>query len=288
MTTTRRNFIAAAGALAASPALPAVTTAEHHWSDVRLAVATYSLRKFSREQAISIVKDLGIKYVNVKSFHMPHYLSTEDLAAARKEFEGAGLTIVSGGNIGLGKDDEDFIRYHLEYAKNAGLPTVVCAPTHNNLGLIEKYAKKFGLKIAIHNHGPEDKYYPNGASVIARVKNMDPCMGLCLDLGHASRTAVDLIEEIEMAGSRLHDIHIKDLSSFTDKGSQVEVGKGAMPVAKIFATLKKIKYPGVVGLEYEINAGAPQSGMAESFAYMRGVLDGQRGSLAQGGLRESR
>ncbi len=197
MTSTRRNFIAGAGALAAAPALPAATTAEHHWGDVRLAVATYSLRKFSRSQAISIVKDLGIKYVNVKSYHMPYYLSKEDLTAARKEFGKAGLTIVSGGNIGLGKDDEDFVRYHLEYAKNAGIPTVVCAPTHNNLGLIEKYAKKFDLKIAIHNHGPEDDHYPNGASVIKRVKNMDPRMGLCLDLGHAARTGVDVIEEID-------------------------------------------------------------------------------------------
>lgn len=277
MTSTRRNFIAGATALAASPALPAVTTAEHHWSDVRLAVATYSLRKFSRSQTIDIVKDLGIKYVNVKAYHMPYYLSKKDLTAARKEFEDAGLTIVSGGNIGLEKDDEEFVRYHLEYAKNAGIPTVVCAPTHNNLGHIEKYARKLDLKIAIHNHGPEDDHYPNGASVLKRVKNMDPRMGLCLDLGHASRTGVDVIEEIEMAGDRLHDIHIKDLTSFKDRGSQVEVGKGALPVAKVFATLKKIKYSGVVGLEYEINPNAPQSGMAQSFAYMRGILDGQGG-----------
>ena len=277
MTTSRRNFIAGAGALAAAPALPAVTTAEHHWGDVRLAVATYSLRKFSRSQAIEIVKKLGIKYVNVKAFHMPYYLSKKDLTAAREEFEKAGLTIVSGGNVGLREDDEEYVRYHLEYAKNAGIPTVVCAPTHKNLGYVEKYAKQFDLKIAIHNHGPEDEYYPNGASVLKRVKNMDSRMGLCLDLGHAARTGVDLIEEIEMAGDRLHDIHIKDLASFTDKSSQVEVGKGAMPVARVFETLKKIKYPGVVGLEYEINANAPQTGMAESFAYMRGVLDGQRG-----------
>lgn len=275
-TSTRRNFIAGATALAASPALPAAAAGNHYWGDVGLAVATYSLRKFSRSQAIAIVNDLGIKYVNVKSFHMPYYLSKEDLAAARKEFEDAGLTIVSGGNIGLGEDDEDYVRFHLEYARNAGFPTVVCAPTHNNLGYVEKYAEQFDLKIAIHNHGPEDEYYPNGASVLKRVKNMGPRMGLCLDLGHASRTGVDVVEEIEMAGDRLHDIHMKDLTNFADRSSQVEVGKGKLPVARVFAALKKMNYQGVVGLEYEINPNAPQAGMAESFAYMRGVLDGQR------------
>jgi sugar phosphate isomerase/epimerase len=272
----RRNFLTGAAALAGLPAALAVTTEEHHWDDVKLGVATYSLREFSRTEAISIIKSLGIRYVNVKSMHMPYEASIEELKAARAEFEAAGLKIVAGGNISLQKNDDADVKYHLTYAKNAGFPTVVCAPTHENLGIIEKYAKQFGLKIAIHNHGTEDKLYPNGASVIDRVKNMDPCMGLCLDLGHSSRTGVDLIEEIEKAGGRLHDIHIKDLASFDDKASQVEVGKGKIPVAQIFKTLKKIKYPGYVNLEYEINAKHPQQGMAESFSYMRGVLDGQR------------
>jgi len=275
MNSTRRNFIAGAAAVAAaSKTASSATIAEHHWGDVRLAVATYSLRKFSRSQAIEIVKNLGIKYVNVKAFHMPYYLSQKDLTAAHDEFTKAGLTIVSGGNISLRKDDEDDVKYHLEYAKNGGLGTVVCAPTHKNLGMIEKHAKRLDLKIAIHNHGPEDDLFPNAESVISRVKNMDPRMGICYDVGHAARTAEDVIEGIEMSGDRLHDMHIKDLMRFDDKRSQVETGKGKMPVAAIFRKLKQMNYPGVVGLEYEINANDPERGMAESFAYMRGVLDG--------------
>jgi len=47
-----------------------------------------------------------------------------------------------------------------------------------------------------------------------------------------------------------------------------------MPVAAIFRQLVKMKYPGVVSLEYEINADNPLPGMTESFAYMRGVIAG--------------
>ena len=274
MSTTRRHFLAGAAALAAAKTAPAAAMADHHWGDVKLAVASYSLREFSREQAIRIIKQLGIQYVNVKSFHMPYYLSKEELTAARQEFEKGGITIVSGGNISLRKDDEADVQYHLEYAKNAGIPTVVCAPTHKNLGMIEKHAKRLGLKIAIHNHGPEDEFYPNAKSVIDRVKSMDPLMGICYDVGHASRTGEDVVEGVQMCGDRLHDMHIKDLTSFEDKDSQTEVGKGKMPVVALFTTLKKMKYTGVVGLEYEIHAEAPERGMAESFAYMRGVLDG--------------
>lgn len=281
-TNTRRNFITGATTLAAVVATPANARsyAEHHWRDIRLAIATFSLREFSRSQVIDIVRDLGIKYVGVKSFHIPYYLSKDDLTAAKEEFEAAGLEIVTGGNISLRSHDEELIRYHLEYAKNAGMGTVVCAPLRDNLELIEKHAKRLGLTIAIHSHGPEDDNFPSGASVLQLVKNMDPCMGLCLDLGHAARTGSDVIEEIEAAGSRLHDLRIKDLTDFSDRGSQVEVGKGKIPVAAVFRTLQKIKYTGVVCLEYEINTSAPQRGMAESLAYMRGVLDGQADAQA--------
>ena len=102
-------------------------------------------------------------------------------------------------------------------------------------------------------------------------------MGLCVDIGHTVRTGADILEEIEAAKDRIYDFHVKDLTSFTDRRSQVDVGEGKMPVAAIFRLLKKNRYQGVVGLEYEINANAPQLGMAKSFSYMRGVLDGQAG-----------
>ena len=71
-------------------------------------------------------------------------------------------------------------------------------------------------------------------------------------------------------------MHIKDLSvDFDGSEIRVNVGKGKIPVPQIFETLKKMHYPGTVDLEYEIHAKDPQEGMAESFAYMRGVLDGQ-------------
>lgn len=271
----RRAFLGGAAALAAANTASGITTEDHNFGSIRLAVATYSLRKFSRSQAIEIMRGLGIKYANVKSFHMPYYLSKEDLRAARGEFEKAGIEIVAGGNVGLRKDDEDDVRYHLEYCKNAGIPVVVCAPTHKNLGYVEKHAKRLGLKIAIHNHGPEDNYFPAPSDVMKLIKNMDPVMGLCIDVGHTVRTGRDILEEIELSGDRVYDFHVKDLRDFSDKRSQVDVGEGKIPFAAIFKKLTAMNYAGVVGLEYEINASSPETGMAKSFSYLRGVLDGQ-------------
>ena len=279
--TTRRSFLGTAAALPAVSAAAAPTqragngAGPHHWDDLKLAVATYSLRKFSRSAAIDICRQLGVKYVNVKSFHMPYYLSADDLKAARKEFEKAGLEVVAGGNISLKSDDSSELEHYFKYAVAAGMPIMVCAPTHSNLGAIEKLAIKYDRKMAIHNHGPEDKFYPAPSDVIKRVKNMDPRMGLCVDVGHAVRTGADILEEIDGAWDRIYDFHVKDLLDFGSKESRVDVGDGKMPIAAIFKMLKERKYQGVVGLEYEVVADHPQLGMAKSFSYMRGVLDGQ-------------
>lgn len=106
-------------------------------------------------------------------------------------------------------------------------------------------------------------------------------MGCCIDVGHCVRAGTDVIQAIHAAGARLFNMHMKDLTSFTEKESQVAVGEGKMPIRAIFEALIKIKYPGWVDLEYEINGDSPMPGVTESFAYMRGVLAGM--GFATGG-----
>ena len=240
----------------------------------KLGVASYSLRSMTRAKAIAALKELDVKYVNIKEFHAKIKSSPEEWAAARKDFDDAGLQILGGGNITFNSENEDDVKLNFDYAKAMGFPLIVMAPTVKTLPIIEKYVKKYNIKAAIHNHGPEDKTFPTPQSVLKEVKNMDPRMGLCIDIGHTSRTGTDILESIKEAGVRLHDMHVKDLKDPMNKDSQVAVGQGALPIAKIFRLLKSLKYTGAVMLEYEINPNDPLPGMKESFAYMRGVLAG--------------
>jgi sugar phosphate isomerase/epimerase len=132
------------------------------------------------------------------------------------------------------------------------------------------------MRIAIHNHGPEDKIWHSPLDVLAAVKSMDPRMGCCIDAGHCVRAGVDVIDAIHAAGPRLFNMHMKDLTNFTDKESQVAVGEGKMPVPAIFQALQAINYDGFVDLEYEVHADDPMPGVISSFAYMRGVLAGMQ------------
>src|SRR6266567_3075818 len=96
----RRKFI---GALAGSGVL--AIAAPDDAAGFKLGVASYSLRKFSRTQAIAMVKQLNTPYVSVKEFHLPVSSTPEEIARGRKEFEDAGIIVLSGGVISFPKDD---------------------------------------------------------------------------------------------------------------------------------------------------------------------------------------
>ena len=272
----RRGFFGlGAGALgAAFLPISAGGTANPHDRAVRLGVASYSLRKLSRPQAIAALREIGSPWVNIKSFHLTYESSREELAEGRREFESAGFEIVGGGTITLDKEDDADVRRSFDYARNSGFPLMVIAPTPGNLERIERFVKEYDIKVAIHNHGPEDRHFPGPRQALKLIEGMDSRVGVCIDSGHTARTGVDVVEAIAEAGPRLLDMHMKDLRDLSAKGSQCVVGEGKMPISGIFRQLADMGYKGYVNLEYEIDADDPLPGMLRSFAYMRGVLDG--------------
>lgn len=276
MSPSRRGFLGTAVGAGLMPGFAEPPEAVETSAGFKLGVASYSFREFSRRIAIKWTKKLNIAYINIKDVHLPLKANAKDMEKARKEFKDAGLTILGGGNITFDKDDEADIRAKFEYAKAAGMPLIVCAPTAVTLPKMEKYVKEYGIKIAVHNHGPEDKHFPTPQSVLAMVKNMDPRCGLCIDVGHTARTGVDVVASIREAGPRLLDMHMKDLTDFTAKEAKAPVGDGIMPIPAIFRELKKMNYQGGVMLEYEIDQDDPVPAMDRSFGYMRGVLAGMQ------------
>jgi len=100
--------------------------------------------------------------------------------------------------------------------------------------------------------------------VLDAIKGMDQRMGLCIDIGHTSRTGANFVEWIEKAGPRLLDVHVKDLKDPMVARSQVAVGDGMLAIVPMFKLLKKMKYQGGVMLEYEIEAKNPFPGMQKS------------------------
>lgn len=259
---------------AAAAVLPARVPAPSPRTAVRLGVASYSLRKFPLDTALEMIRALRTPYVNFKSVHVPYEKSPQELAALRRQIEAAGFTIVGGGTITFAQDTDEDVRRYFEYAKSAGMPLIVGTGAPGVMPRVERFARAYDIRVAIHNHGTEDKHFPSPYDVLAVVKDMDPRMGLCIDIGHTVRTGTDVVKAITDAGPRLLDMHAKDLRDRSAKESQCIVGEGAIPIPDIFRALGAIGYAGCVNLEYEIDADDPLPGMKQSFAYMRGVLAG--------------
>ncbi len=273
----RRTFLQSAPVAAmAAAAVPSLSAAADPGAggDIKLGIASYSFREFGRGLCIKYTKQVGTPYLTIKEFHALYKSTPEELDKAKADFAKADITLTGGGTVYMQKDDPDDIKFYFEYCKRLGMPMMNIGPTAKTLPMIEKFAKQYDIKIALHNHGPEDKHFPAPSDGLKAMKDMDPRMGVCIDVGHTTRTGKDLLEEIAAAGPRLLDMHIKDLKDLMDKNSQCDVGDGKMPIPAIFKQLKKMNYQGVVHLEYEINADNPVPGMLRSFAYMRGVLAG--------------
>lgn len=277
----RRDFLqsgalvaaGAAVARSASAASPSEETGKP--CPIQLGIATYTFRNFTRDKMIGFLKDLRISEINAKDVkdHLPTDTQQED--AALKDYAAAGIKLHAAGAIYFRKDEDDDIRTKFEYCKRAGIGVIVAGdPTPETLPRVEKFVKQYDIRIAIHNHGPEDPVWPSPLDILKLVKKYDPRIGCCIDVGHTARAGTDVVEAIHAAGPRLFNMHMKDLADFKSKESQVAVGQGKMPVREIFAALAQINYKGFVDLEYEIKADEPLPGAIESIAYMRGVLTG--------------
>jgi len=277
--TTRRNLLRGGSILTASAFLSNYAAAftgdepSSPISPVKLGIASYTFRKFDQPHLIDFMKQLKTPYLNLKDMHLP-MTPVDQIAPRAAEYRAAGLTLTAAGTITFAKDEDEDIRAKFDYCKAAGISLIVGAPAHAALARVEKFAKLYNIRVGIHNHGPEDKEFPSPLDVLNAVKNMDPRMGCCIDVGHTMRTGIDVVAAIRKAGPRLFDIHMKDLADSKLKESQVAVGQGVMPVREIFQALIAMHYPGFVDLEYEIFPDDPLPGVLQSFAYMRGVLAG--------------
>src|SRR6185503_19722500 len=179
----RRRFLGMAGAASAWPMLSHAAgaaspgTAGSGRSALKLGVASYSMREFTLDQALGMAKKMGVTHMTFKDVHIPRTDPPEATRALRAKIEAAGITIMGGGTITI-PNDPARIEQEFVYAKNAGFPLIYIDPEPAALDLIEWLAKRYDIKAAIHNHGPEDKRWPRPQDAYAAIKSRDTRLGL--------------------------------------------------------------------------------------------------------------
>ena len=240
----------------------------------QLAVHAYTFRLFPISEAIQKTAGVGLKYMSLsgsvnldgKKSVKTTDLSDEQLQAILKQTDAAGIKLVNIGVVQLPADEAQS-RKVFEFAKKAGIDTLVAEPEPAALDTVEKLCKEYNIKVAIHDH-PRPSHYWNPETVLAAVKGRTPLMGACADVGHWVRSGLDPVECLKKLDGRIICLHFKDLvpdepnsgtsklptppkADAAKKMHDVPWGTGQSNAKGMMAELKRQHFHGAFCVEYE-------------------------------------
>jgi sugar phosphate isomerase/epimerase len=252
------------------PERPGPQPAPETGEKFKIGMAGYTFLKFDLDKTHETLQRTNVHYLCIKDFHLALSSTDEQIAAFKAKLEAKGVTGYAVGPIYM-KSEAD-IDKAFDYAKRVGVKLIVGVPNYELLPYVDKKVKEYGFNYAIHLHGPDIKVYPDAEDVWNHVKDLDPRIGMCLDIGHDTRNGKDPVADLKKYQSRVFDVHIKDVTGTTKLGYSLEVGRGVIDFPAFVKMLRKVGYTGVCSLEHEINMGDPFMGIAESIGYFRGVI----------------
>lgn len=279
----RRDFLktsAAGAALMTAPELALNALAKTNktdnlpmhdqWTEAfKLGMAGYTFVNFDIDKTLDIMQRLDVHYLCIKDFHLPLDSTDEQIAAFKEKLAAKGVTGYAVGPIYMKSEAE--VDRAFAYARRVGVKLVVSVPNYELLPYVDRKVKEYDFRTAIHLHGPDIKTYPDATDVWEHVKDLDPRIGMCLDLGHDLRNGCDPIADFKRYRSRVFDIHLKDVTDNTKAGHAIELGRGKIDFRSLVKALRKAGYTGSCSLEYEKDMKDPFLGIAESIGFFKAV-----------------
>lgn len=224
----------------------------------RLGSQAYTFRLFSLEEALGKMKSIGIRYVelfpgqkitkNGTATTAPT-ATPEDRALIKKLLKENGIQAVCYGVVN-GKNEEEW-RAVFEFAKDIGIEHITTEPPFNQLETLDKFCNEYKIRAALHNH-PVPTTYWHPSIVLDQLKGRSEMIGVCGDIGHWVRSALDPVACVKQLQGRLIAFHVKDLHVFGAKTAHdVPWGTGVSNIAGVLNELKLQGFKGYFSVEYE-------------------------------------
>ena len=272
----RRAFLGAsaataAGLLSARPA-PAVDA----FAGFKVGVQSYTFRNFDLEQMLKRTKNLGLKYAEFYSKHIPPESSPEKLKAILalcKEYE----VTPTGFGVSAFTKNHDANKKTFEFGKAIGVNYLSADPTPDAFDSLDKLCEEYNIAIAIHPHGPSGKgrhRWWSAEVIMKAVKDHNKMIGTCLDTGHLIRMAqlgekLDPAAQVKVMGARNFALHLKDHDN--KKKEDVPFGDpaGVLNVPAVLKALKAVQFTGTIAIEYEAHPNDPSPDMKKCVAFVK-------------------
>ena len=258
----------------------------------KFGMAGYSCHRLSIDETLALLKKLDLHYLCIKDFHLPLKSTQAEIDAFKQKCADFGVEGYGVGPIYMPTNDD--CKRAFDYAKAIGVKTVVAVPnemqgkkrvhSRARCEYLSGLCAEYDVKVAIHNHGPDIPYcFPTGESAFNMVKDLDPRMGLCLDIGHDFRAGQNPAESIRKYGSRIYDMHVKNVKFDPKKNIAVPMPRGEMDLWEVVKALVEVGYTGCCSLEYEsfpgknVKPGIKELDVAECVGYFKALMRAAEG-----------
>ncbi len=275
---TRRELLTRAGAgLAGASLLPGLAALAdappvnpNPYGPFRMGIQSYSLRGSSFDEMLARTQSLGLRWLEAYPGHMPITDDPAAIAAYKAKLRAYNITLAAYGVVNFRNDEAD-ARRTFAFAKALDIPTLSADPDPDAFGLLDKLCEEYKINIAIHNHGPGNRY-AKWETILAAIEGHSPRIGACDDTGHYLRADEDPVTAAAKFGKRLYGVHLKDVGQDAQgKPAFTEIGKGRLDTVILLKTLNANGFPkrGIIALEYEEHEDNPMPYIEECLAATR-------------------
>ena len=274
-----------------APARPVSPRCRTSKMPYKLGVARYTMCKRSFDKALEMMQDMDVHYMGLMEGSIKYDATDAEIAAYKAKAAKFGVEVVSAGPLYY--DTKEKLVACCEFAKRYGMKYISVVPYKENpdwkegmpgrerrlesdemMDALDECVKKYDLRAAVHNHGPDNAYlYPTAESALKRIGNRDRRIGVCLDVGHERRAGLDPAAFIRKYGDRVVEVHMKNIKIGPVKNYAKEGPRGELDVPGILKALAEVGFDGYCLVEFEKDFAVNEVPLAESIGYYRGVMD---------------
>lgn len=227
-----------------------------------LACNAYSFNKLTLHETIGKVAGLGLKYTVGFNWQKldpqrQEAVFCEKMSAAerqdtKKRLSDAGIKMPACYcRIPV---EEEACRRLFDFCREMGIGMIDGEPTFGTYDMLEKLCDEYQINLAVHNHAKPSPYW-EPETLLKVFQGRSRRIGACCDTGHWIRSGLPTVETLAKYQGRLLTLDLKDLG---EEGFCVPFGTGKGDIRGILKELRRQRFQGVVGIEY--NQRSPNGG----------------------------
>lgn len=213
---------------------------------IRRALQTYSLKELDLHYLLPIIAKLGFDRVETFDRQLSVHSSQQDLAGAIADLDAAGIDVTAFYTDEF-ENDELLTHAIFAFGMRIGIELFTTGREPGALAWANRLSSRYGIPVALHNASPgPGKHYVSLKEIDATLTELES-LRVCVDIGNFVRAGIDPIDAIHHFGSKVAEVHIKDVDA---EGQHTLLGDGIIDLEGVLAAMAGVGFSGLLTLEY--------------------------------------